>query len=58
MKPTTKLKMLIILTIMISFTIVSVINSNGYVGLLLSLVIFPLITWIILELMLFFKIIK
>jgi len=58
MKARTKLKVIIILTIMISFTLVSVINSNGLFGIFLSLVVLPLITWLIIELMLYFKIIK
>jgi hypothetical protein len=48
-----KSKLYLILTVMVGFTLVNIIKDNNWVGYLLSLVVFPLITWGIIEL--FFK---
>jgi hypothetical protein len=53
-----KNKLLIIVSVMIAFTIVTAIKDNHWVGYLLSLVVFPLVTWGIIELMLKFNLIK
>jgi len=50
-----KLKLYLILTIMVGFTLVNVINDNNWVGYLLSLVVIPLITWGIIELFLKYR---
>ena len=50
-----KKKILLIITIMIGFTLVNVIKGNNWIGYLLSLVIFPLLTWGVIELYLKFN---
>lgn len=46
-----KNKLMIVGSVMVAFTIVTAIKDNHWVGYLLSLVIFPLITWGVIELM-------
>ena len=50
-----KLKLYCILTVMVGFTIVNIINNNNWVGYLLSLLVIPMITWILIELFLKYK---
>ena len=40
-----KKKLLFIISVMIGFTLVNIIKGNNWIGYLLSLIIFPLITW-------------
>ena len=46
-----KNKLMIVGSVVVAFTIVTAIKDNHWVGYLLSLVIFPLITWGVIELM-------
>lgn len=40
-----KSKLYLILTVMVGFTLLNIVKDNNWVGYLLSLVVFPLITW-------------
>jgi hypothetical protein len=51
-----KFKLYLILTVMVGFTIVNVIKDNNWVGYVLSLLVFPLMTWFMIELFLKYKI--
>ena len=44
-----KKKLLFIISVMIGFTLVNIIKGNNWIGYLLSLIIFPLITWGVIE---------
>lgn len=55
MKNLNKLKISFIITVMFAFTLINIINNNNWVGYLLSTVIIPLITWLIIEIYLFLK---
>jgi len=44
-----KAKLYLILTVMVSFTLINVINSNNWIGYLLSLVVLPSVTWLVIE---------
>ena len=50
-----KSKLYLILTIMVGFTLVNVIKDNNWIGYVLSLIVFPLITWGIIELLFKYK---
>jgi len=50
-----KSKLYLILTVMVGFTLVNIIKDNNWVGYLLSLVVFPLITWGLIELLFKYK---
>lgn len=50
-----KSKLYLILTVMVGFTLVNIIKDNNWVGYLLSLVAFPLITWGLIELLFKYK---
>ncbi len=50
-----KSKLYLILTVMVGFTLVNLIKDNNWVGYLLSLVVFPLITWGLIELLFKYK---
>ncbi len=50
-----KKKLLFIISVMIGFTLVNIIKGNNWIGYLLSLIIFPLITWGFIELYLIFN---
>ncbi len=50
-----KSKLYLILTIMVGFTLVNVITVNNWIGYVLSLVVFPLITWGVIELLFKYK---
>jgi len=50
-----KSKLYLILTIMVVFTLVNVIKDNNWIGYVLSLIVFPLITWGIIELLFKYK---
>jgi len=45
----------LILTVMVGFTLVNVIHDNNWVGYVLSLIVFPLITWIFCKIFLKYK---
>jgi len=51
MKKLNKIKIRLILTVMVVFTLVNIIKGNNYIGYILSLVVFPLITWLLIEIM-------
>ena len=44
-----KKKVLLIISVMIGFTLVNIIKGNNWIGYLFSIVIFPLITWGVIE---------
>jgi len=50
-----KSKLYLILTIMVGFTLVNIIKDNNWVGYVLSLIVFPLVTWGIIELLFKYK---
>jgi hypothetical protein len=50
-----KSKLYLILSVMVGFTLVNIIKDNNWVGYLLSLVVFPLITWGLIELLFKYK---
>ena len=50
-----KKKLLFIISVMIGFTLANIIKGNNWIGYLLSLIIFPLITWGFIELYLIFN---
>lgn len=55
---TNKLKVYIILTVMVGFTLVNIIKNNDALGYILSLIVLPLITLGIIELLFKCKLIK
>jgi hypothetical protein len=50
-----KSKLHVILTVTVTFTFITAIKDNHWVGYVLTLLVFPLITWGVLELMIKFK---
>ena len=50
-----KSKLYLILTVMVGFTLVNIVKDNNWVGYILSLVVFPLITWGLIELLFKYK---
>lgn len=44
-----KKKVLFIISVMIGFTLVNIIKGNNWIGYFLSLIIFPLVTWGVIE---------
>jgi hypothetical protein len=50
-----KSKLYLILTIMVGFTLVNIIKDNNWVGYFLSLIVFPLVTWGVIELLFKYK---
>lgn len=50
-----KSKLYLILTVLVAFTLFNIINDNNWVGYLLSLVVFPLITWGVIEILFKYK---
>ena len=55
MKEFNKSKLFLILTVMVGFTLVNIVKDNNWIGYLLSLVVFPLITWGLIELIFKYK---
>jgi hypothetical protein len=53
-----KSKLYTILTVMVGYTLVNIIKGNDVLGYILSLIVFPLITWGMIELLLKCKLIK
>jgi hypothetical protein len=50
-----KSKLYLILTVMVGFTLVNIIKDNNCFGYFLSLIVFPLVTWGIIELLFKYK---
>lgn len=48
-------KLSLVITVMVGFTLVNLIKDNNWVGYVLSLIVFPLLTWGLIELVLKFK---
>lgn len=55
MNEVNKYKIYLITTVMVAFTIVNIIKDNNWVCDILAIVVFPLITWAIIELLLKYK---
>jgi hypothetical protein len=50
-----KSKLYLILTVMVGFTLVNIIKDNNWIGYVLSLIVFPLFTWGVIELLFKYK---